>query len=358
MKILHIVWSFNFGGIETMLVNIANEQVALGHEIGVLVVDAGKTNPDLVKTLNTHIQLFCANRRWGTKDVFAIFRLNRIIGHFNPDAIHIHSSSIFKYLYPRYRKFSNVTLHDLCNKANTDHIGKVPRIFAISQSVAQDLILKKGVASMVNPNGIRPELVQVKNSKRNGRLFRIVQVSRLEHLKKGQHILIEAGKRLLDNGVTNFAIDFIGSGSSLECLQQLVKNNNMEAYVHFLGNKDQKYIYDNLCSYDLFVQPSIYEGFGLTVAEAMAAKVPVLVSSGQGPEEVIDGGKCGYVFRNSDIEDCTGKLSMFIEGRDDQSLVEKAYQRVWNLYNVKVTTQTYIEKYIKKTNALCSDHEK
>lgn len=331
-----------------MLVNIANEQVVLGHEVGVLVVDAGKTNPDLVKTLDSHIRLFCANRKWGVKDIFAILRLNEIIGGFCPDVIHLHSSSIFKYLFPRYRKFCNVTLHGLCNKQNTDHIEKVPRVFAISQSVAKDLMQKKGVASMVNPNGIRPELIRAKCTERDSCLFRIVQVSRLEHLKKGQHILIEAAKSLLDNGITNFAIDFIGNGDSLGYLKQLAQNNNMEEHVHFLGTKDQKYIYDNLCCYDLFVQPSIYEGFGLTVAEAMAAKVPVLVSTGQGPEEVIDGGKYGYLFKNSDVEDCASKMSMFIENKNDKSLIEKAYQRVWSLYNVRVTTQTYIDNYIVK----------
>ena len=31
---------------------------------------------------------------------------------------------------------------------------------------------------------------------------------------------------------------------------------------------------------------------------------------------------------------------------NDKSLIEKAYQRVWDLYNVKVTTQTYIDNYI------------
>ena len=187
-----------------MLVNIANEQVALGHEIGVLVVDAGKTNPDLVKTLDKRILLFCANRKWGAKDIFAIYRLNNLIGRFAPDVIDLHSSSLYKYLYPSFRKSSNVTLHDICNKSNTDHIEYVPRVFSISQSVAKDLMQKKGVASMVNPNGIRPELIQAKCTKTESCLFRIVQVSRLEHLKKGQHILIEAAKSLLDNGITNF----------------------------------------------------------------------------------------------------------------------------------------------------------
>lgn len=114
-------------------------------------------------------------------------------------------------------------------------------------------------------------------------------------------------------------------------------------------NKFKKF-YDHLCNYDLFVQPSIYEGFGLTVAEAMAARVPVLVSSGQGPEEVIGNGKCGYVFKNGDQTDCAAKIRIFLEGKDDKSLVESAYERVWKLYNIKVTVQTYLDKYVIRKN--------
>ena len=54
----------------------------------------------------------------------------------------------------------------------------------------------------------------------------------------------------------------------------------------FLVKQTQDYVAAHLTDYDLFVQPSRWEGFGLTVAEAMAAGVPVLVSEGQGPAEV------------------------------------------------------------------------
>lgn len=54
--------------------------------------------------------------------------------------------------------------------------------------------------------------------------------------------------------------------------------------------KNQEWIYHNLCNFDLFIQPSRFEGFGLTVAEAIAAKVTVLVSNIQGPMEIIDDG--------------------------------------------------------------------
>lgn len=80
----------------------------------------------------------------------------------------------------------------------------------------------------------------------------------------------------------------------------------------------------------------------------MAAKVPVLVSSGQGPEEVIEYGQCGYVFKNGDVEDCARKIEMYLNGEEDKSFVDKAFGRVWNLYNVKITVKTYLDNYSKR----------
>jgi len=51
------------------------------------------------------------------------------------------------------------------------------------------------------------------------RFFKIVQVSRLNHLKKGQHIAIEALKVLKDKGFDNIHLDFIGEGESEQFLK-------------------------------------------------------------------------------------------------------------------------------------------
>lgn len=337
-----------------MLMNIANEQIALGHEVGILLIDEGAADPEVVKRLDEHVAVFCASRKYGIFDIFAYWRLNKIIRRFEPDTIHLHSAAMFKYLDLQQRRLCNVTLHALCNKPNTDHIGKIPKVFAISQSVADDLKRKKHVESIVNPNGINPELISFSAKKTANKRLRIVQVSRLDHPKKGQHLLILAGKLLVDRGYTNFTIDFIGGGPSLNYLEKMVRENGMNEIVRFLGMKDQQYIYDHLCEYDLFVQPSVYEGFGLTVAEAMAAKVPVLVSSGQGPEEVVDYGSCGYVFHNGDVIDCADKIEIFLKGENDETFVKKSFDRVWNRYNVKVTVKTYLDNYVIKAN---SKHE-
>lgn len=349
MKILHIVWVLRFGGIETMLMNITHEQIELGHEVAILLIDEGSADLELIKRKDSKVQMFFANRKYGKWDIPAYVRMNRIVKQYDPDVVHLHSAAMYKYLCPLQRRSCNVTLHDLCNKPNTDHIGKIDKVFAISQSVADDLMQKRHIKSIVNPNGINPELIKTKDKDaKQGMPFRIVQVSRLDHPKKGQHILLEACGVLKQRGYENFTIDFIGGGASLEYLKSVAGKLELSDRVNFLGMKDQQYIYDHLCEYDLFVQPSIYEGFGLTVAEAMAAKVAVLVSSGQGPEEVVDYGKCGSVFRNGDVEDCANKIEMYLKNEDDKTFINKAFNRVWNLYNVKIMVKTYLDNYSKR----------
>ena len=94
------------------------------------------------------------------------------------------------------------------------------------------------------------------------------------------------------------------------------------------------------------MQPSRYEGFGLTVAEAMLAGVPVLVSRNEGPFEIIDKGKYGYSFENGNSDDLMVKLQ-FILNNYRQAL-DKALTGInfiQNNYNVEKTAQIYLDIY-------------
>ncbi len=347
MRVAHITWNFIFGGIETMLVNIANEQVALGHEVHIIVIEHNKVEPTLAAKLNPKIGLHLAKRKYGVKDLLYIFRMNKILWTLSPDAIHLHCNTIFKYLLPNFWRICNVTMHDVCNKKNTSFIQWIPKVFSISDAVAMDLKSKKGVNSMVVLNGIKPELIKAKENHKNS-ILHIVQVSRLMHEKKGQDVLIKAASELQRRGYKKFRISFIGDGESLNFLQQLSMSLELNDKIEFLGPKSQDYLFNNLCDFDLFVQPSRYEGFGLTVAEAMAAKLPVIVSSGDGPEEIVGHGQYGYVFKNGDVDDLADKIEIFLRGENDKTMVEKAYDRVWNQYNIKITAKTYINNYIRR----------
>ena len=345
MKIVHVTYGFQLGGIETMLCNIVNEQSGLGHDVSIIVIN-DIVNSELRESLDDRIRFICLKRRVGSKSFVHVLKLNRVIYSIGPDIIHLHYSSIARYLFDPLRKLNVcVTLHAMCTKQNSEYLYKTRHIYAISNVVKEDIKRCTGLNSETVYNGVKAELIKTKKENRQDRDFRIVQVSRLVHTIKGQHILIKAISELVGKGYEHVTLDLIGGGESLEYLSDMVKELKIEKHVRFLGAQSQSYIFEHLCEYDLFVQASIYEGFGLTVAEAMAAKVPVLVSDTDGPMEVIDYGKYGYYFKNGDVEDCAAKIELFINGKNDANITEAAYMRVSEVFDVKATAANYIRKY-------------
>ena len=198
----------------------------------------------------------------------------------------------------------------------------------------------------VVPNGINVEAILPREPRLGDGLIRIVNVARLNHQKKGQDILIKAIALLRDRGLDNLSVAFIGEGDSRELLEKLSEDLNVSEQVRFLGLKDRDYIYQHLCDYDLMCHPSRYEGFGLTVAEGMAANLPVLVSTGDGPCEIIGQGKYGFSFENGSAESCADALEYMVRNYDDiVAKVDIARKHIESEYSVKRMVAQYIQAY-------------
>ena len=179
--------------------------------------------------------------------------------------------------------------------------------------------LKQGFKSVVVENGILADKIRKKTdyTVKNG-TFHFVQVGRLNISQKGQDIFISAVNELVNvRDIRNFQVHFVGDGESRPMLQEMVQKFHLEDYVIFEGTKSQDYLFEHLADFDCFVQPSRYEGFGLTVAEAMAAGLPVLVSNIEGPMEVIDSGRVGLSFEAENIADLSDKLELILKGGYD-----------------------------------------
>lgn len=133
----------------------------------------------------------------------------------------------------------------------------------------------------------------------------------------------------------------------LEELEELVKKYIIQNNVHFLGRKHREWFYPKIKKYDLFVLPSISEGFGLTLAEACAAKIPVLTCDLPGPMEVIADGRYGHYFKTGDSHSLANELEYLIVNGVDPQKVENAYMYVKENFDVTVTAQKYIDIYKK-----------
>ena len=329
------------GGVETMLVNIINEQVKT-EEVRLFIIN-DFVDEFIVEKILPQCQILRLNRKPSSKNPLKILKLNYWICMFRPDIIHVHSYRVSKLIFGNWNIVR--TIHGMNNIS--EEYPRMKALYSIS-NVVQDFTEKQGFQSTVIMNGIKTSAMKVRDCQRDlTGTYEMVQVSRLYIKDKGQDILLRALSKIVRNGVCNFRMHFIGAGPSEKMLRKLAKELGIADKIIFEGLKSQKYVYQHLCDYDLFVQPSRCEGFGLTVAEAMAAKLPVLVSDIEGPMEVIGYGKYGMAFKSEDVDDLAEKLCIVLQGGYDYSLVEKAYRHVCEEFDVRKTTSKYLVEYKK-----------
>lgn len=343
MHIIHLTWSLQLGGLETMLVNIINEQICK-EQVSLIIIN--DSNDDtLVKKIDSRIKTYFLNRRIKSHNPFPYLKLNLLLLKINPTVIHCHAPRIGMVLLPIFRKKVLWTIHDV--NIEKKYFTYFSHYCSISKCVYNNIKSRLNIESNIIYNGIKISDFKEKTTlKRNSDIFKIVQVSRLIHEKKGQHILIKAIKLLKDKGYTNIYADFVGEGKSYNYLKHLIEEYNLCDNVKLIGAQNNSWVAEHLSDYDLVCQPSIFEGFGLTVAEGMASKVPVLVSANEGPMEIIDDGKYGYCFQNGNIEDCASKIESIIKS-DNTDLVKAAYKHIYENFNIEKTAKNYIDEYKK-----------
>lgn len=350
MKVVHLIFSFNIGGAETMLVDIINHQVKSSQVFLVIIND--QYDHDLLDTIDDSVIIKKIDRKKGGKSILPLLKLNKYLWNISPDAIHCHNHNNINLLIPQYRKICFCTIHDIgINKKN---FHKYKMLFAISKVVKKDIADRSVANVSLVYNGVKT--VEIKSKEHfslTGGKFGMVVVSRLKHEKKGQDVLLQAISILNQKGISNIQLDLIGSGQSESYLKSLSVELGIDNSVRFLGSKNRSFIYDNLRNYDLLVQPSIYEGFGLTVIEAMAAKTPILVSNIDGPMELIKNGEYGFYFETKNPSALANAIIELIAKSKNGELEDKvhsAFDYVSENFQISDTSRKYLEFYQKATN--------
>lgn len=344
MKIAHIIWSLNTGGAETMLVDIVNEQVKC-LDVAILVVN-NLINQSLFEKIDKRCKVRLYQRKVGSKSLMPWVKLNAFLWIYHPDIIHFHLEGMRRMVFhPAPKVF---TIHNMHTSGS--EYPKYKGLYAISDAVKKRT-KEQGFESTTIWNGIHPTDIVVKEKIMSSSInFRFVCVGRLYTPHKGQDILLKAVSILKNKGITNFHLDLIGEGEYRGQLESFIHESDISEQISFLGQKDRKYIYSHLKDYDLFILPSRSEGFGLTIAEAMCAKVPVIVSNLDGPMEVIGNGKLGLTFISEDEKDLAVKLSNFINEGPNCTQIEEAYKYAINEFDIDLTVKKYMLAYEEVIN--------
>ncbi len=106
-------------------------------------------------------------------------------------------------------------------------------------------------------------------------------------------------------------------------ISQLIRLNTFVRYLGEIPDSDLAALYSLT---DLFVLPSLYEGFGLTVLEAMACGAPVLTSNRASLPEVV--GDAGKTFDPLRVDALSGLLYTILKNKDlREEMSKKGLQR-------------------------------
>ncbi|MGG1629488.1 glycosyltransferase [Rossellomorea sp. NRS-1567] len=120
---------------------------------------------------------------------------------------------------------------------------------------------------------------------------RILTVGRLSK-EKGQDLAIRALARLVKEG-HKVKWYCIGEGNARYEYEQLISQLNVEEHFILLGAKSNPYPYIKQC--DLYVQPSRYEGYCITLIEARCLRKPIVTTDVNGANEQIKQGITGVI---------------------------------------------------------------
>jgi len=222
------------------------------------------------------------------------------------------------------------------NHTTTDYISyrmeryaarKADAVIAVSTENKRDVVEQYGIPEQrmrMIPNGIRPERFHEAHPSGPTILF----VGRL-HQRKGVDHLLRAMPAVLER-VPETRLLVAGSGEREAQLKALMKELELGDAVEFLGFVPDDDLPDLYARASVFTMPSLYEGFGIVMIEAMASSVPVVAFATGGAPEVIEEGVNGHL---ADAETLADRLADLLEdpaeaaamGKRGRGLVEDRY---------------------------------
>lgn len=134
-----------------------------------------------------------------------------------------------------------------------------------------------------------------------------LNVGRHDEKQKRLVRIIEASKKLKEDNY-GFKVFMVGDGQDTNFYQNLVKKENLQENIIFLGRKQNPYPYFNIS--DCVILTSDYEGYPVVFLESMILNKPIITTKVSDFEDIE--GKFGYTTEKT-VEDIYEKMKLFIE---------------------------------------------
>jgi len=377
-RVLFIITQSEFGGAQRFLYELATRLNKERYEI--LVASNSEKKSDFLNSLGQkgiktkHLK-FLKRGVNPVIDCLGIIELMKLINKFKPDYLHLNSSKAgilgsiagFKIKLLRPKKFKNLKIIYRIGGWSFNDPWPLwkKKIFILTEKITagfKDVIVvnnkndyEQALKLKIRPKG---ELKLIYNgidaikieflSKDEARLK--LGVSRNELIigtaanfypTKGLEYLIEAVRLLnFQFSIFNFQLIIIGDGTERKKLESKITEYGLKNKIILIGQIPEAHKF--MKAFDIFVLPSVKEGFPWVILEAMAAKLPIVATSVGAMPEIIESGKNGILVEPKDPQQLAETMKYLIENeRVRQELGIQAHQTVLFKFSIeKMMNQT------------------
>ncbi|MEO5999795.1 MAG: glycosyltransferase [Ferruginibacter sp.] len=282
-KVLHVINSLCAGGAETLLANSLAAGGLQEHTDNTLVYFRGTS--ELENKIDKGVTCYSLNYKGIVSLPATLMKLRKIIKDQKIDIVHSHLNPAGFYTHLVCPVPHVHTLHTTYSKnAETDPFKlflerelffkrRQCNIILLSEFIKEDFLNAvpfRGKAFVLN------NFVEDVFFKPTAKVYgpgtaplKIIAIGRLSELKNFDYLL-DVFTHLKE---ADIKLDIYGAGNISKYDQRIKKSGikiSMMGHNHNLG--------EIICNYDLFIMPSKFEGFPLSIFEAMASGVPLMLS--------------------------------------------------------------------------------
>ena len=348
-RILFVTKNLILAGAQKHIVDLANGLSGKGFKIAILVFDTKGRDGARIKDINPEIEIISPHGNyfkpfflggtyeavkairkwrpdvlcsmlWGTKTMVAI--LGRLL---KTKVVLVESGSPLRTLADQKHKSFTFFY-----RKNTYSLADV--VIAVSKGSAQatkELYRLNEVKAI--HNGIDIEEIRTKSKAVGGVPHEyfygnqpvLVATGRLSKVK-GYEYLLEAFS--IVNETTEVRLIIVGDGNLKDELCGMAKSLGIDQKVDIVGEREP---YGYMGHADIFVLPSLYEGFSIVLLEAASLGLPIVSTEcDHGPNEIIENGKSGLLVPVADSVKLASAILRLIEDKKLRSdLASEAEKR-------------------------------
>lgn len=320
MKVVHLVTSLGFGGLERRMEILSLYPSAQNEPIFCALGKGGATYEKMLSHgSNVHL-LECDPKIF---NIDTYIQLRKFLKNQQPDVLHTHGAEANFYghlaaisLGIKVRVAEEIGIPNLSSKAHVvfSTVFRLPQAVIAMSPVVKDFLADNNIVKREKIHLVyNPVLLSDKQKKfKNSDKVRFVFIGRLEEVKNPMGLLRAFHKLLSD--YKDIELTYVGEGQQREEMELYIKTHDIGEYVSCIG-----FCSDPLSialEHDVVVQPSHSEGFSLALVEAMSCGLPPIVTPVGSAVDLIENNVNGWIVGSSEDQSIFEGLKQSYDAKD------------------------------------------